>query len=286
MAVIATGFFDGVHLGHRQVIDTLVSVARQRSERSVVVTFWPHPRTVFQSDARTLRLLTSLDEKKRLLADMGVDEVEVLAFDAAFSPISTRRYLEEVVKGRLGGSAIVLGYDNRMGHDLLSPEEIAVEASSLGLDVLRCGPCEFSGAAVSSTRIRQAIADGSILEANSMLGYGYGIHGVVVAGKQLGRRLGFPTANMQLYEPLKMLPQRGVYLTRVETLGGEYYGMTNVGDIVETNIFDFNEDIYGRDITLTFLRRLRDVRTFDSLDALTEQLSKDRETCRELMRFI
>jgi riboflavin kinase / FMN adenylyltransferase len=284
MAVVATGFFDGVHLGHREVIRTLVSSARERGEEAIAVTFATHPRAVLQQDARSLRLLSSPQEKIALLKSLGVDRVEVLEFSREFSRLTAGEYLRDTVQARLGGTAIVLGYDNRLGSDNLTPSLIEPLARGLGLDVVIV-PAALSPEhkLVSSTKIREALAAGQVEEAASMLGYEYPVSGVVVGGKQLGRILGYPTANMQLYEPLKLVPGRGVYLSEVETLGGRYYGMTNVGDIIETHIFDFSEDIYGLDITVRFIRRLRDGHRFESLDALKAQLSRDELACRELL---
>lgn len=284
MAVVATGFFDGVHLGHREVIRTLVSSARERGEEAIAVTFATHPRAVLQQDARSLRLLSSPQEKISLLKSLGVDRVEVLEFSREFSRFTAGEYLRDTIRARLGGTAIVLGYDNRLGSDNLTPSLIEPLARGLGLDVIVV-PATLSPERklVSSTKIREALAAGRVEEAASMLGYEYPVSGVVVGGKQLGRTLGYPTANMQLYEPLKLIPGRGVYLSEVETLGGRYYGMTNVGDIIETHIFDFSEDIYGLDITVRFKKRLRDGQRFESLDALKAQLSRDELFCRQLL---
>ncbi len=290
--VVATGFFDGVHLGHRLVLEKLVSVARARGEGSEVVTFWPHPRNVLQDDARNLRLLTSLSEKKELISSIGVDKVEVLPFTRSFSRLTTKEYLEDYVKGKFGGKAILLGYDNRIGSDLLSPVEIAEVAERLGLEVIRTGSLSSpKGIVVSSTKIREAVASGDVEGAAAMLGYKYSLFGVVVAGNRLGRTIGFPTANMRLYEPLKLLPGNGVYSVEVESLGRKFRGMCNIGTrptvnagsdrTVETNIFDFDEDIYGLDLKVTFLRKIRDERRFASLDALKAQLIQDRESCLE-----
>ena len=281
--VVATGFFDGVHTGHRLVIRELVRSANERGEESLVITFWPHPRNVLQDDARNLRLLTSLKEKKLHLSALGVDWVEVMTFSREFSKMTTEEYLRDIVRGRFGASAIVLGYDNRLGSDLLSPDETEAIALSLGLDVIRTP----RGLDASSTMIRNALQDGRIEDANAMLGYGYSLDGVVVAGNRLGRTIGFPTANMQLYEPLKLIPCDGVYAVEVETLGKRFRGMCNIGvrptvssgehRTVETHILGFDEDIYGLDIRITFLRKLRDERPFPSLEALRQQLLLDRD---------
>jgi riboflavin kinase/FMN adenylyltransferase len=310
MAVVATGFFDGVHLGHRLVIDTLLRAARERGEQSVIVTFWPHPRTVLQKDARELRLLSSLHEKREMLAALGVDRVEVVDFSREFRSMTAGQYLRDFVIGRLGGTAVVLGYDNRMGSDGLPHDAIVPLAESLGLSVIECDPvlgvyCPENlchprqdtpptpGPAISSTKIRAALERGEVGEAEAMLGYRYGLHGVVVAGNRLGRTLGYPTANMQLYEPLKLVPANGVYLVEVETLGGQFHGMTNVGvrptvsgagvRTIETHIFDFDELIYGLDLKVRFVAKIRDERRFESLDALKAQLAQDEALCRELL---
>ena len=330
MAVVATGFFDGVHLGHRQVIQTLVSSARQRGEEASVVTFMQQPRAVQQQDAHKLRLLNSPQEKEALLRSLGVDRVAVLPFDRAFARLTAEQYLRTVLQGRFGATALVLGYDNRLGSDCLTPGLIRPLAESLGLEVLVVPPAvaaslrgnqplktsgcagplpsddgplpltmprvaRFSGAVaastapatagetVSSTKIRKALEEGKVEEAEAMLGYAYGLRGVVVSGKQLGRTIGFPTANLRLYDPMKVVPAQGVYLTEVEVQGRRGWGMTNVGDIIETHIFDFADDIYGLDLTVRFRRRLRAMQAFDGLDALKVQLAADEASCRRLM---
>lgn len=283
MAVVATGFFDGVHLGHRRVISALVSSARERAEEAIVVTFATHPRAVLQQDARTLRLLSSPAEKAAMLKSLGVDRVEVLDFTRDFSRMKAEEYLRDIVRDRLGGTAVLLGYDNRLGSDQLSPEQLRPLAGRLGMDVVIVPPARLDGdIIVSSTKIRVALSEGRVGDAAAMLGYEYPVSGVVVSGKQLGRKIGFPTANMQLYEPLKLIPGRGVYLSEVETLGRRFYGMTNVGDIIETNIFDFSEDIYGLDITVKFKKRLRDGKRLNSIEELKAQLTCDEVLCREL----
>ena len=289
MAVVATGFFDGVHLGHRQVIQTLVSSARQRGEEAIVVTFAQHPRAVLQQDARILRLLNSPQEKEALLRGLGVDRVETLPFDRAFARLTAADYIRDILRDRLGATLLVLGYDNRLGSDCLGPDAIRPLAESLGLEVTIVPPTSAETAdfaaevVISSTKIRGCLERGDVEGAEAMLGYAYGLRGIVVSGKQLGRELGFPTANLRLYDPMKLVPAKGVYLTEVEVLGGHYWGMTNVGDVIETNIFDFNEDIYGLDLSIRFRRHLRAMRSFDSLDALSAQLAADRDTCRALL---
>lgn len=274
---VTTGFFDGVHLGHRLVIDTLVSEARSRGEEAIVVTFWPHPRAVLQQDARDFRLLSSLEEKKEMLLSMGVDRVEVLPFTREFASLTAGEYLQ-LLSERFGAGLVVMGYDNRIGSDKLTAGKINTAAPEIVV-----AQCTDSG--ISSTQIRKALEAGDIELANGMLGYKYGLHGVVVAGNRNGRTIGFPTANIRLYEPLKLVPARGVYAVDVQVLGKEYRGMCNIGvrptvgggsPTIETHILDFDEDIYGLPLKLHFIRRIRDERKFPSLEALREQLILDK----------
>ena len=283
--IATTGFFDGVHLGHRLVIERLVSLARERGDESLVVTFWPHPRAVLQDGARELRLLNTLEEKKALLAGLGVSRVEVLDFSRAFASLTAEEYLRTILRDRFGVTTLLVGYDNRLGSDRLTAGALAPIAAELGMELIELQPYQ----SISSTKIRKALEDGDISTTTSMLGYGYSLRGVVVAGNRLGRTIGFPTANMKLYEPLKLVPGRGVYVVEAEVLGQKYHGMTNIGTrptvggsatTIETHILDFDEDIYGLPLRITFLRRLRDEIHFPSLDALKAQLSLDRAACR------
>ena len=292
MGVVTTGFFDGVHLGHRYVLETVVSSARERGEEAIVVTFWPHPRTVLQQDAREFRLLTGMEEKKQLLTALGIDRVEVIPFTREFAALTAAEYLR-LLRRRYGATMVVMGYDNRIGCDHLNAQacaELPDFTHRIDFSVLSCAelPDLAHSEAVSSTQIRKALEAGDVERANGMLGYEYALYGVVVAGNRLGRTLGFPTANMQLYEPLKLIPRDGVYAVEVEVLEKKYRGMCNIGlrptvdgkvRTIETHILDFDEDIYGLPMRLHFLRRIRDERKFPSLNALKEQLLQDKQQC-------
>ena len=289
--VVATGFFDGVHIGHRLVIEQLVRAAAVRGDESMVVTFWPHPRNVLQKEARSLRLLTTLQEKKDRLLGLGVSNVEVLPFTKDFSSMTTEYYLR-MLMDRYGARTVLIGYDNRMGHDALDADEVARVAEDMGLEVLRTEMVSSdAGYAVSSTKIREQLEAGNVETAAAMLGYAYSLKGVVVAGNRLGRTIGFPTANMQLYEPLKLIPGNGVYFVEVEVVGRRLYGMCNIGyrptvssgkvRTIETNIFGFDEEIYGLDMELTFIKKIRDEIRFDTLEELKMQLETDRNLCLE-----
>ncbi|MBQ0123704.1 MAG: riboflavin biosynthesis protein RibF [Bacteroidales bacterium] len=287
MAVAATGFFDGVHLGHKKVIDRMLSIARERGEESMIVSFWPHPRSVLQQDADRLRLLTTLEEKKRLCAGYGVDRFEIIPFSRELSRLSARDFIKGYLKEKLGVTTLILGYDHRLGHDsFASPQEMMKVVSECGVMPVRIEELSIEAGTISSTAIRRKVSEGQIEAAEEMLGYRYSLSGVVVAGNKLGRTIGFPTANMQLYEPLKLVPGGGVYAVRAYVLDQSYFGICNIGTrptvglgnarTIETHILDFSQDIYGLDIKIEFLTRIRDERKFASLDQLKGQLDKDK----------
>lgn len=283
--VVTVGFFDGVHLGHRRVLRSLCG----SGEDAAVVTFWPHPRVVLQQDARDFVLLTSLEEKLSLIRSFGVEDIRCVAFTKDFASISATDFIRDYLIGQMNCTRLVLGYDNRLGSDGLSTSEVAVLGRSLGLEVTVVNPFVIDGVNVSSTRIRNAILDGDVSAASQMLGYRYALSGIVVPGNRLGRTIGFPTANMKQVFPLKVVPKNGVYATEI-TIGQRHFrGMTNIGvrptlgagneRVVETNIFDFDEDIYGMEIQVSFLARIRNEQCFDSLDDLKVQLATDKHRC-------
>ena len=283
MAVAATGFFDGVHLGHRSVIETLSKRSCELGEQSLVVTFTLHPRVVLQSDARELRLLSSREEKLRTLQSLGVDRIVEIPFTPDFHSMTTASYLD-FLKREYDVNEVVLGYDNRIGSDLADPQKTAALAREKGMGALIAPPLLFEGAPVSSTRIRKALSQGLVEQANAMLGGEYSLKGAVVGGKMLGRTIGFPTANLRLYDPLKLVPRHGVYLSRVRVQDEEYYAMTNIAEVIETHIFDFSRDIYGLDIKVSLLRRLRDEMSFAGVEELKNQLQND-EICAKKIIF-
>lgn len=288
MVVAATGFFDGVHGGHRAVLDTLLKVAAEREQESAVITFWPHPRTVLQQDAHSLRLLNSLEEKRQRVLSLGIDNFHVVNFSREFSKLSTKEFMEEYLVKRYNVSTLVIGYDHRLGNSSLqTQDEMREIAASLGIETIRVEEVHLGEKMVSSTKIRTKLLEGDVQGASELLGYKYLLHGVVVAGKQLGRTIGFPTANMELYEPLKMVPANGVYLVDVDLLGERYRGVCNIGNrptvgenqsrTIETHILNFDEDIYGLEMSIEFVAKIRDERKFASMDELREQISKDKE---------
>lgn len=290
MVVAATGFFDGVHRGHRAVLGKISALTKEQGDTSAVITLWPHPRTVLQQDAAKFRLLNSLEEKISLIKSFGIDEVFTLKFDKEFASQTTEEYFRDYLIRRLNVRTLVIGYDHRVGSDInQTQDEMMAIARNLGINPVRVDEYteNESGLVISSTKIREMLLAGDMGTANNLLGYRYGVEGVVVEGMKIGRGIGFPTANMRLYEPLKVLPSDGVYAVWVQTSGKTYRGITNIGirptvginneRTIETHILDFDEDIYGLSIKLEFVAKMRDEVTFSSLDDLKAQLHKDRE---------
>lgn len=281
--VVTAGFFDGVHTGHRRVLDVLLGTG----EAAAVVTFWPHPRVVLQQDAFALSLLDTLDEKEARLRSFGVDDIRCMEFTKEFAALSAEAFIRQCLIDGLGCTRLVLGPDNRFGSDALDTAAIAALASSMGLETSVVEAVIVDGSPVSSTRIRKALSQGEIDAANRMLGYCYSLSGIVVPGNRLGRTIGFPTANIRPSFPLKAIPANGVYGVKVYVDGREYTGMTNIGirptvgnggeRVIETNIFDFNEDIYGYRIDIEFVCRIRNEECFSSIEKLGEQLMLDKK---------
>lgn len=276
-------------MGHRAVLQSLTDIAKDRGARSMVLSFWPHPRAVLQQDAQKFRLLTSLDEKKEIMRNLGIDTFEIIPFTREFSNIPFKDFFRDYLVKEFGVKILVAGYDHRLGCDgAKNREHMQSEARSSGFEIIRVPQyVSEAGEHISSTKIRAALSAGSVETANRWLGYPYCMHGVVVEGNRIGRTLGFPTANMQLYEPLKLIPANGVYQVEVRLNGRWYKGMMNIGvrptvaahleQTIETHIFDFDDTIYGLDIRIRILKYHRQEIAFPSLEALKEQLHKDKE---------
>lgn len=294
MIVVATGFFDGVHNGHKKVLSFLYNTAVAEGKESAVVTFWPHPRSVLQQQADNLQLLNSVEEKFNLIKGEGIDKIITIPFDKSFSRLSTEEFLRDILRDKYGVSTLIIGYDHRFGHDNISQERLIEIATSLGIKVVRVEEFEQDSLVISSTKIRKLLKEGNVELANEFLGYRYGLKGVVVSGQKVGRTIGFPTANMKLYDPFKVLPADGVYSVYVEVLGATYIGICNIGTrptvgsnnerTMETHILEFDEDIYGLDIKIEFVSKIRDEQKFGSLVLLKEQLTKDKEYAEQLLR--
>ena len=294
MVVAATGFFDGVHKGHKKVLSLLCDIAAQEGKKSAVITFWPHPRNVLQQQAYSLRLLTSIEEKKQLVKALGVNKFITIPFGKEFSRNTTKEFLKNYLKDKYGVSTLIIGYDHRFGCDKVSHEEMIELGREIGIRIVEVSEFIQDDNVISSTKIRNLLQEGKIERANDFLGYRYGLKGVVVSGQKVGRTIGFPTANMQLYEPLKLIPADGVYSVFVEVLGKVYIGICNIGTrptvgennerTIETHILNFEEDIYGLDIKIEFVGNIRAEKKFPSLDALKEQLGTDKDYAYNLLK--
>ncbi len=290
MSVAATGFFDGVHLGHQKVLSAVRDKARELGKESQIVTFWPHPRSVLQQQAYDLRLLTSLQEKEMLFSSLGIDKITVLDFTREFSRLSTEQFLRQYLVEKCGVSHLVIGYDHRIGHDQGETQSQMIETCRrCGIETIRVEELVMDGQTISSTKIRRLLEEGNVVRAAEFLGRKYALKGVVISGNHLGRTIGFPTANLGLYNPLKLVPMNGVYAVDVLLRKEKYRGICNIGVrptvnagnniSIETHILDFDEDIYGLDLVVEFVGRIREEVKFPSLQALKVQLEKDKTDC-------
>jgi riboflavin kinase/FMN adenylyltransferase len=291
--VATIGFFDGVHRGHRFLLEKVMEVARARGLRTMAVTFPEHPAQVLHPGA-SLKQLTSFTEKAELLSAAGIDVVVGLNFTPGLAEMSAQRFMDEVLARQLHVKTLLTGWDHKFGHNRSEGFNDYVRyGRQLGIEVLQQEAWQMNGIQVSSSVVRQLLADGSLDEANRCLGYAYLLQGEVVAGRQVGRTLGFPTANLRV-EPTKMVPANGVYAVRVECPEHpeeRYFGMLNIGHrptldngadcTIEVHIFDFDGNLYGKTLRLHLDKKIRHERMFDSLDTLREQLTHDKETIQQ-----
>ncbi|PXY00831.1 riboflavin biosynthesis protein RibF [Marinifilum breve] len=293
--VVTIGTFDGVHLGHRKVIRRLQELAHRVKGETVIFTFYPHPRLVLNKENNGLRLINTLEEKKVLLEAAGIDHLVIYPFTKEFSQLSYIEFVEQILVKQLGMKYLVVGYDHRFGHNREGKyEDLKVFADQLNFKIERQDVLNMDAINVSSTKIRKAIGEGDINTANKYLGYRFFIKGDVVDGKKLGSKIGFPTANIDPQESYKLVPKDGVYAVKVDIDDKRYLGMLNIGvrptvnnqldnRSIEVNIFDFDQDIYYKNITIHFYKRIRNEQFFASIDELKAQLAKDKESVVELL---
>ncbi len=286
MPVATIGTFDGVHLGHKAVIEHLISEAKKRNTKSLLITFDPHPRIVLNQNAKNLRLITNITEKTKLLEGIGLDYLLILPFTYDFSQKTARQFIEEYLIEKLNVQAMTIGYDHQFGRMDNENEDVETIIKSYNIEVERIPEMDINEIAVSSTKIRDAITIGKIEYANSLLGYNYQICGTVVHGNKLGRTLGFPTANLMLRFKLKLIPADGVYMVKVIHNNKEYKGMMNIGykptvqstdKTIEVHIIDFDSIIYGENIEVFLIKRIRNEVSFMNIEELKSQLQEDRE---------
>ncbi len=293
--ILTIGTFDGVHLGHQKLLARLNELKQQHGLKTVVLTFEPHPRKVLFPEQKDLKIITVIDEKLYLLEKYGVDVTVVYPFNKAFSQLEVKDYLEEILLKQLNVKHLVIGYDHRFGKDRLGDINTLKEhATKYGFTIEEISKQDIDSMAVSSTNIRKAIEAGEIEKANAFLGHSFFLKAKVVKGKQLGRTIGFPTANLQTEGTDKLIPKIGVYFVEVFIDERKYFGMLNVGinpttDTdnkikIEVNIFDFEGDLYNKTITLNFIKWLRDEEKFNNLNELIAQLHIDKANCLALIK--
>ena len=284
---MTTGTFDGVHVGHKVILDHVVKTARRKGAESVLFTFDPHPRTVLFPDDHGLKLLSSKEEKIRLLEQQGIDHVIFHPFSKDFAKLSALEYVRNVLVDGMGVTTVIIGYDHRFGRNREGDFTKLLEfAEMFGFGVEEIPAQDIDDVNVSSTKIRKALASGDIETANTYLGYNYSVDGIVIEGDGIGRTIGFPTANIQVNEPLKLIPGNGVYAVEVKVDGKSYPGMLNSGvrptvsqtgkNQIEVHLIDTDQTLYGEQIEVTFVGRLRAESKFKNKEALIQQLEKDR----------
>jgi riboflavin kinase/FMN adenylyltransferase len=285
--VVTIGTFDGVHLGHKKIIDQIVTNANELDCESLVLTFFPHPRAVLQ-EGTEMKQLSTLDEKICLLDQLGVDHLVIHPFDKEFSRLTAEAFVKEVLVKTFKVKKIIIGHDHRFGRNRTANiQDLIGFGLTYDFEVAQISVEEINAVAISSTKIRTALEEGNVGLANEYLGYEYSLTGTVVKGQQLGRTLGYPTANIAIAEDYKLIPRNGVYVAKSVIVGKTVYGMMNIGtrptidgslQTIEIYFFDFNQSLYDETLTVSFLLRMREEQKFESLEALKKQLAVDKNT--------
>ena len=292
-AIVTSGTFDGVHIGHQKILRRLREVANQTNGETVMITYWPHPRMVLNPLDNSLKLLSTFPEKANLLEKYGVDHLVKIPFTQEFSQMSAEEYIKVVLHDRIQTSHIITGYDHRFGKNREGGlEDLVNYATKYHYEVEEIPRQDIDEIGVSSTKIRTALEAGDVKLANQYLGRPYSVTGLVVKGKQLGRTLGYPTANISVKENYKLIPADGIYAVKVCNKYRKRDGMLNIGHrptvggehkTIEVHIFDFDDDIYNSEISLEFIDHVRDEIKFDSIDKLKQQLKKDEKSVRAIL---
>lgn len=291
-SILTIGTFDGVHIGHQKIIRNLISKAKEEDLCALVLTFFPHPRMVLQKDTQ-LKMIDTLEEKRQLLESLGVEILIVQPFTLEFSKLTAIEYTRDILVNGLNISKLIIGYDHRFGRNR---EATVEDLKHFGLDydfsVEEIPAQDIASIAVSSTKVRNAISAGEIKKANQYLGRPFSLCGSIVKGDKIGRKIGYPTANLDIKETYKLRPQNGVYLVQSHLNNQKYFGMMNVGKRptvsgkqIQTEIyfFDFDGDLYGNKLKIELLEKIRDEQKYDSLESLGNQLSIDQKSCQKLI---
>ncbi|MCF8378582.1 MAG: riboflavin biosynthesis protein RibF [Bacteroidales bacterium] len=294
--VATVGVFDGVHPGHKFLLNKLKDKAKELGGESVLITLWPHPRYVLEKDHLGLRYLSTIDEKIILIENEGVDHLVIIPFSQEFSQLTSCEFIREFLIRQMKIKHLLLGYDHKFGKDRQGDLEILKQcATDEDFSISRAEAFNFEETRVSSSLIRKLILEGDLDAANHALDYNYFLLGTVVEGNKLGREIGFPTANIKLQDKNKLLPKVGVYAVYLSIEGKIYPGMLNIGyrptvdsgnhnKSVEVHLFDFKKNIYGKRVALSFRKRMRDEKKFDSIEELKEQLTKDKEIAIQVLK--
>lgn len=293
-AIVTIGTFDGVHQGHRAILSDMVNAAKSIDGETVVITFYPHPRQVLNIDSANLRFITSQEEKIKHLEEIGIDNLIVVNFTKEFSLLPSDAFIRDYVIEKINPAKIVIGYDHHFGNNRTGDfSQLQELASQYNFEVQRIEAHDVENIAVSSTKIRHSLQRGDVEHANLLLGYQYSYVGKVVSGNKIGREIGYRTANLDVKKEFRLIEMPGVYATYVDFEDKVYKSMTYIGkkptinvgndENIEVHIFDFDGDIYEKDVKIRFVKRIRDERKFDSLDDLKQQITLDEIQIRELL---
>jgi riboflavin kinase / FMN adenylyltransferase len=292
-AVVTSGTFDGVHLGHQKILNRIREIARSIQGETVLITFWPHPRLVLYPQEHQLRLLSTFEEKTRLLRQFGIDHLIKIPFTKEFSQFTSEEFIRKVLMEKLQTKKLVIGYDHRFGKNREgSFEYLKSHSHEFGFELEEISRQDVDEIGVSSTKIRKSLESGDVKTAGNYLGRPYELNGLVIKGQQIGRSIGFPTANIHIPNDYKLIPKDGVYAVEALVEGNLYKSMLNIGNrptvdgtkkTVEANLFDFQGDLYNKQITVFFREYIREEKKFESLEALKSQLMLDQQTAKSLL---
>lgn len=286
-AVATIGTFDGVHYGHQKIIKRLCELAKSTGGESVILTFFPHPRLIIDPENQDLKMINTINEKAKILARLGVDHLIITPFTRDFSNLTPAEYIKNILVDTIGIKHLIVGYDHRFGKDRKGGlQDLEAFSKNFNYKIEQIPEQDINDVAVSSTKIRTALLNGDVALAANYLGYNFSLYGKVIKGDKIGRTIGFPTANIFVEETYKLIPSDGIYAVTIEMNGQVFKGMAYIGQRptingmtrnIEVNIFDFNQEIYGQDVKMNFLEFLRHDVKFTGLEALKEQLQKDKE---------